>query len=822
MATGGALIGALRVTLGLDSAEFEAGTKRARSNAKAEVSAIQREFDRLKGIGSTLAGIWAGSEIVAAGKRALDYASSLGEVAQQLGVTTKDLQTYRYAATQVGVEQDEMDKSLAKLTRTIGEAKAGSKAQATTFRELGVAVQDANGRVYTAGELMPKLADAIGKIKDPATRARVEVELFGKAGQKLDTLLAGGSAGVNELRDAAASLGIVLSDDQIAKADETADKLAEVKMVLEARIAGIVADNAQAIVKIGDALGYAATQVGQFFKNMEGVDRLKRDEGWASGFLSSWDRQANAADPVKYLQMRTGNLVRATAERKRLEAQQGGKDYFGFGAQALKQAREREQEALRLVKAAKADPGLQAAIARERVGASSGSSVADGALPTVASTPKKPHGPTAAEIEAKHQQELSRLRQEQLQAELDLATDADKRADIQSQLLLEEFNERQSQIANDKNFTDAQKKAQIAALKALYGVSGDGNDIVVGGGKTSLSSRIARDRQAQLDREDFELQSAEIEAQRDALQGQLNMARTADERRRLELEILDLEYKLKAAKLDQVINSMDSSQAEKELAQMQKDRLGQRHGIDAANINRQTMGPMATYLDSLPKTAAEINERFEQIAADGLANMNDQLAQAAANTLKLKGFAGQLFNQLIADVLRLNLQAAMGGAGGGGLLGGLLKLGGSVLGLGGGGGSDIILGGAATSLKMPGVISGYGGGTWNADGSVATLPGMAHGGLIGGFGGIDKNILSVNGVPKVKVSANERIRVEPNAANDNRGGVRNFFDLRGAVMTQDLIAQMNAMASGAAMQGANMGSAGAQIALARKQSRTIP
>ena len=806
MATGGALIGALRVTLGLDSAEFEAGTKRARSNAKAEVSAIQREFDRLKGIGSTLAGIWAGSEIVAAGKRALDYASSLGEVAQQLGVTTKDLQTYRYAATQVGVSQEEMDKGLSKLTRTIGEAKAGSKAQATTFRELGVAVQDANGRVYTAGELMPKLADAIARIKDPATRARVEVELFGKAGQKLDTLLAGGGAAINQLAQEAAQLGMILSDEQIQKADATADKLAQLKQVLEARLAGTVSDNADAIMHMAEALDWLAKKAGDAVNNFSNFRNLRGL--YFAGSTTAAKNLLSTQSGRDALRADTANKLDANS-RKRANPS---------NSPATNAALDREFKALVNIQN-RVNQANRLAEDRAKVVKPT---IADGALPTVASTPKKPHGPTAAEIEAKHQQELSRLRQEQLQAELDLTTDADKRADIQSQLLLEEFNERQSQIANDKNFTDAQKKAQIAALKALYGVSGEGNDIVVGGGNASLSSRIARDRQAQLDREDFELQSAGIEAQRDALQGQLNMARTAEDRRRLELEILDLEYKLKAAKLDQVINSMDSSQAEKELAQMQKDRLGQQHGIDAANINRQTMGPMATYLDSLPKTAAEINERFEQIAADGLANMNDQLAQAAANTLKLKGFAGQLFNQLIADVLRLNLQAAMGGAGSGGLLGGLLRLGGSVLGLGGGGGSDIILGGAATSLKMPGVISGFGGGTWNADGSVATLPGMAHGGLIGGFGGIDRNILSVNGVPKVKVSANERIRVEPNAANDNRGGVRNFFDLRGAVMTQDLIAQMNAMASGAAMQGANMGSAGAQIALARKQNRTIP
>jgi hypothetical protein len=49
--------------------------------------------------------------------------------------------------------------------------------------------------------------------------------LFGKAGAKLDNLLSGAEGRLNDLSDAAEKLGIVLSDEQIQKADETADKI---------------------------------------------------------------------------------------------------------------------------------------------------------------------------------------------------------------------------------------------------------------------------------------------------------------------------------------------------------------------------------------------------------------------------------------------------------------------------------------------------------------------------------------------------------------------------------------------------------------------
>lgn len=836
MATGGALIGALRVTLGLDSAQFEAGTKRARQTAQRDAAAIQKSLDGLKGrMDAVFTGV-AGSAILAAGKKALDYASSLGEVAQQAGVSAKELQEYRYAASQAGVSSEQMDGALTKLTKTIGEAKAGSKAQATTFRELGVAIQDANGRVYSAGEVIPKLADALSKVKDPATRARIEMELFGKTGQKLDTLLAGGSEALNNLRDAAQRLGVVLSDRQIQSADDAADKLASVKQVLEARIAGVVSDNASAIVSLANALGTLTARFIQFAQSnpertlgligaAAGALRggvVGAGVGYVGGSYAGRQMGQASADSNMDLNFRMGELRKAKAEyAARQKAAQGG-GLLSFrrtgsnlpgGTVGQSESELRRQTALL----------RQATAASGRPSSSTVAPIPDGALPTVASTgggkkSRGASGPTPAEIEAKSQQELSRLRQEQIQAELTLTTDAEKRADLQSQLLLEEFNERSAQIANDEHFTVAQKAAQQAALKALYGVSGDGDNMVVGGNKNSLSASISRDLSEKLAQQAYEVQATDLNAKKDALQGQLNLARTADDRRKIELEILDLEYKLREAKLDQVINSQESSQAEKDLAQMTKDRLGGQRAIDTANAERQTMGPMATYLDSLPKTAGEVNEAFEQIAANGLQNMNDQLAAAAANTLKLKGFAGQLFNQLIADIIRLNMQQAMGGAGG--LLGGLLKLGSSVLG-GAGGSSDIILGGAANKLSLPGLISGYGGGTFNMDGSVATLPGLATGGKIGGFPGVDKNVLSINGIPTARVSANERISVEPNSANDNSSRGAMHFDLRGAVMTQDLLAQMNNMAASAAQRGAVGGHAMTMDRLRRSGSRRL-
>jgi hypothetical protein len=216
----------------------------------------------LRGALGGIAGLVGGVSLFELAKDGLDYASSLGEVSQQLGVTTRDYQVFAYAATQVGVSQEEMEKALSKLTLSIGQAADGAKKQAGTFNELGINVKTAGGDIRSASDIIPELADALAKIPDPAARARIEVELFGKTGQKLDTLLSGGSKAIEEFATAAEKLGLTLSPELIARADAAADKFAEVKLVFQTSIAGAVAENAGAILKLGDAFAGLVGKIG--------------------------------------------------------------------------------------------------------------------------------------------------------------------------------------------------------------------------------------------------------------------------------------------------------------------------------------------------------------------------------------------------------------------------------------------------------------------------------------------------------------------------------------------------------------------------------
>lgn len=103
--------------------------------------------------------------------------------------------------------------------------------------------------------------------------------------------------------------------------------------------------------------------------------------------------------------------------------------------------------------------------------------------------------------------------------------------------------------------------------------------------------------------------------------------------------------------------------------------------------------------------------------------------------------------------------------------------------------------------------------------STPYIPGFAKGGggTFQGFGGVDKNLISMNGSPIARVSRGEHFSVSPNAAAN-----RPYFDLRGAVMTEDLLSQMNQIGQVATGHGAILGAGAAEQRAGRRARRMIP
>lgn len=802
------IIGALRVTLGFDTNQFEHGSGRARDIAKRDMESIRKDVSTVRtaieGLGVTMLA----TEVVQATRRALDYAGSIKTVAAEAGVTKKELQEYRYAASQAGIAQKDMDDALKQLTKSMGAAKEGAKDQATLLREWGIALDDANGRAYLAGEILPRIAQKLAEIEDPAERAAKGAKLFGENYQKLDALLMQGRSGIEELRKRAQSLGLVLSDDLVDGADRANKKLTDLRNTLDVNFAKAITENANSIVALADALTKAAVAAINFATNYPRVSAALVGAGagarfglpgavvgGVAGFAVADIASAGSDDGNMNLAYRRQQAV---ASRRRVQelrntdqaaedyaAERGGGPARNVAVELAAAEREMQRQATLLWRAAQ----LQTAQLQNPAAAL----VGDGALPTPnpGRTRKGPKDRTE-ELAQRFRDELAGLYDDQLGLEQDRTTDLRERARIEHE---------RNAAAFDAYNADVDSRVKQGELTA----------------EQARELKLQRERNHELEKqavnwplddallaEETRISQASLDREREMLQIRASLATTARDRRAVQLELLENELRSVRLSAEEVLARHDSTEAEKALAQAKIDQLEKIRAGETLRINRETMGPLESYFDSIPKTTAEINEAYENIAANGIRNMVDGLGEAAARTIKLKGLAGQLFNQMIADLIKFQIQQAAGSAsGGGGILGGLFKLAGSVLGFRAGG----------TSSNNPSAsIPSY---------DDATI-GMATGGdmTILGRRGIDRNVLSLNGLPIANVSYGERLSI----ANDN-GGSRLATTVR--VVKGDLFdvivdQRAAAVAAPMAQQAESRGSIGAQVAVARQRAKSIP
>jgi hypothetical protein len=241
--------GALEVKQGLRDVG-EAGNREMGKLAQG-AQVAQRAFSLL---GPVLAGISVGA-LTAFTKNAIDAVGGLGELADQVGVSTDALQALSLASTQAGISGEELQRGLAALTRKIADAAAGEQTAEQAFARLGIAFRNTEGQARPTESVLVDIAERLREFENPAERAAVVTSMFGdRIGQKLIPLLSQGREGLVAMTAEAIRFGTIASPELIAKADEAADKVAALSASFSAFANNMVANVAPAIVSVIDGL----------------------------------------------------------------------------------------------------------------------------------------------------------------------------------------------------------------------------------------------------------------------------------------------------------------------------------------------------------------------------------------------------------------------------------------------------------------------------------------------------------------------------------------------------------------------------------------
>lgn len=435
----------------------------------------------------------------------------------------------------------------------------------------------------------------------------------------------------------------------------------------------------------------------------------------------------------------------------------------------------------------------------------------------------------AANADRAYQGELNQAQDAYARAQLALSDTAEDRLAVETDEL------EAAKVQKDLQIDDQVKAKKINGVQAdkLKQLNAD---------TTTLKLLAAQHKeQSDLLKEQLDHDQLELDGKIALLQLQSDLAVTTKQRRDLALRILAAEEARERQRPEEILKDPTASAAQKKDAQTQINQIDSQHPMRVASVNQQNASPLDAYKTQLRADTSDMNEALQSVEVDGLKGLTDGLAGVLSGTESVSKAFKNMAASIISDLARIAIEKAIVGAlgGSGGIFGSLFgkadggqvpgKADGGLIGFASGGlpgydaGGSIKGIGTGRSDSILAMLSG-GGAIRVSNGEFITnaastkrylpllhaindntLPGFAEGGLV------PPSSIFQAGIPKASALA--------------RGGgdsaPRPYFDLRGAVMTEDLLKQMNAIGDHAAVRGAAGGAQMAQDRITRSASRRL-
>lgn len=213
---------ARRITQALAGLSRRGGLENLKQAGRQASTALAGTIKQAVALGKGLAIV--GGAAAAAGwavTRMVGGVATLGNevkiAAERLGVGTRWLQEWQYAAQQYGIDNDALIDGFKELGLRADEfVVTGSGGAADAFKRLGITVKDLRGTAGETDKLLDLVLSRMGKIENDAAKQRIFDEIFGgSGGEQMVALLTQSREEIDKLRQAARDSGSILSDEDI-------------------------------------------------------------------------------------------------------------------------------------------------------------------------------------------------------------------------------------------------------------------------------------------------------------------------------------------------------------------------------------------------------------------------------------------------------------------------------------------------------------------------------------------------------------------------------------------------------------------------------
>lgn len=174
-------------------------------------------------LGLTAAAAAVGAGMFALGKSAAETLDTIDKGAQSMNLTTDAYQEWSYILSQNGTDISNLQGWMNKLTNGIDDLGKGTTSATEKFDRLGLSYEELEAK--SPEEQFQTVIEALQNVQDESERAAIRNDLFGNSSSDLAALLNQESGAIDELKDKAHDMGMVIEEDAISAGVKFQDSL---------------------------------------------------------------------------------------------------------------------------------------------------------------------------------------------------------------------------------------------------------------------------------------------------------------------------------------------------------------------------------------------------------------------------------------------------------------------------------------------------------------------------------------------------------------------------------------------------------------------
>jgi hypothetical protein len=719
--------------------------------------------------------------------KAMEWSEELEHLAKRLGVTTTELQEVQFAGLKLGISQEILAEGIQKVSQAVGAYTSNVKDTRvkSIFEALGISKTDARNFDGTLDGL-EKIADGLAKIQDHSQQLALAKGL--KVPDEMVPLLLEGGNKLREMVQEAHRLGVVMDGETVEKTAKLAEQAKIAGAVIGTELRQAFVDLAPVVLQIVNLMGRMANFAAATVENLRfGGDISK----YSLHHLEQDDAGAKA-------QMAANAKAKQNSSRGPLSGT--GVDWLGSAA--YDRAKSYSDQLAPVLAAKRASEAKFEAEQKEKLKGN-----AHALAPEKAAKTKKAKEDQTADFDAKVKEGLDAAIKATADAYKALATSVDAKAQFERAALNADTDEKLTKLAKEeadirKSKVDKHQKEQIALVEKTMAE--------VQNAALAKSELIERQRIVGLiqeamaaARQDQSIRDASLQREQDRFSQLASLTGVISERNDFERKALeaaqqrerdraDAEIQLAMAELALADTYTKMVAALKHLgsANDARNALPGQQGLQTQALDQKQLSPWAAWAKEGVDASHNVGASLQSEAVKGINTFNSGITDAIVNAKSMGQVISAVFKQMEASLISY-----------------LLKQGEIAL---LGDGSKGSTGGAIGSI-FSAVLGSFGGHAAGTDSSPGGWKMVGENGpelmnVRPGAGVIsNSNLAALTRMPSLAGGASVTV-IQPH-----------YNDFNGAVMTSDLMAQMDRKSAEAAQAGAALGH---QRTMARLQQKS--